>query len=393
MNLLIIVKRDAAQDEFCRDAVDAGVEIFPVVGLSRIFRTSGYTLDDFPLKDHPAVMSVENGDTPVKGASSNSFTIANDLSGGNWALARLVRRDAPWNVDRIKTPFDSYFRSVRDGTGVDIYILDSGVRTTHNEFSGRATNVYEFYSSGGAGDDEGHGTSCASLACGETVGVARGALLWSFKVLDDTNAGSSLATATGIGEIIDHYEGRSATNRPAVCSVSILFTSDILEGAFEDLVNAGIVVVAAAGNTMADLAVDPIYPAAHPNIICAGGLMMNDTPYFQGGGFGTNYGSEVDVLAGAQLIYVATLTNDTAFRRFNGTSASCPLVAGVVACMLQGKSRLTTLTQVQAVRTKLLANATTGRFRAQSQFGIGTLPDRILYLDPDVSSETIDGVS
>jgi hypothetical protein len=61
--------------------------------------------------------------------------------------------------------------------------------------------------------------------------------------------------------------------------------------------------------------------------------------------------------------------------------------------MLQGKSRLAGRAQVQAVRGALIANATTGRLVPQPQFGIGELPDRILWLDPDAADEAIPGLT
>lgn len=321
------------------------------------------------------------------------------LTDDSWGLARIIRRDAPWNVDRIVLPFSSYFRSVRDGSGVDVYHIDTGVRASHDEFGGRAELIYEHVSVG-AGDESGHGTVTASCAVGETTGIARGSSLFSLK----SHRGSALgdfaspsAVNACVSEILSHYASRSGLNRPAVCNLSVAFTTEAT--AIADLIDAGIVCVASASNEGIELGVGGnIYPAQTTDVICVGGAGMADIPqYFSrddGSQSVTNYGSVVDILAPAQFGRAAGIASDAAYLRSSiSTSGAAGYVSGVVACMLQGKSRLTTRTQVQAVKAKLLANATTGRFRAQAQFGIGTLPDRILYLDPDITDETIDGVT
>ncbi len=147
-----------------------------------------------------------------------------------------------------------------------------------------------------------------------------------------------------------------------------------------------------AGNEMDELVIGT-YPAPFTaDAIVAGGSGMADIPYYHSID-GTNFGTEVDILAPGQAIRLAAATvagvGDYQTRR--GTSISCPFVAGVVACMLEGHNRLTTRAQVQAVRTKLLANATAGKIR--SAFGLTPLPDKILYLDPDQTApETISGI-
>lgn len=99
---------------------------------------------------------------------------------------------------------------------------------------------------------------------------------------------------------------------------------------------------------------------------------------------GTGWGSEVDILAPAQHIWMADKATD-GFMQWSGGSWAVPLTAGVIACMLQGHARLTTRAEVQALNTKLIANATTGLLRPAYGY---TLPDKVLYLDPEATFET-----
>ena len=384
MRVLVTLRAADDADAFIEATRASGRAADLIPGLTRVVLCDGQG-DLAALRSHPAVLAVEDADAPLRGAGSNSGTIGDDLSGFNWGLARIVRRSAPWNTGRIRTPFPTYFRSVRDGTGVDIYVIDSGLRETHAEITGRATNVYDYYS--GAQAAHYHGTACASLAAGGTVGPARGALLWSFRCLDANNVATSLAVTTAMGQALSHYQGRSATGRPAVVNLSLSAAGTAHDAAAGDLIDAGMVVVAAAGNDQLDLDVESRTPAEATDVLCVGGLGMADLPYYSSG-YGTSYGASVAVLAPAQDLQLADIDSDSDYRVASGTSYGCAMATGVVACMLQGHARLTTRAEVQAVRAKVIANATTGKFTAQSQWGIGTLPDKILYLDPDAASET-----
>ncbi|TIN76792.1 S8 family serine peptidase [Mesorhizobium sp.] len=388
---VLCLKKGRSRAGFMRDAKQAGVTLEPIAGLKRHFRAEG---DVSAIADHPAIEAMSDADRVIPPPAVQSITLDNLLVGGSWALARTIRRGAPWNVDHVKSPIDTFYRYERDGTGVDIYVVDSGIELAHAEFGGRATNVYEYASSGGAGDDSGHGTAVASVAAGATAGPARGALLWSFKSSTSSAGGSTdLSLVTALGQLNTHYAGRAGLNRPAVVNLSINpVHGATVVSAIGDLIDDGLVCVQSAGNDKAELVIGT-YPAAFTaDSIIAGGTGIADIPYFYGLD-GTNYGSAVHILAPGIAVRVAAATVRAAgdYEARRGTSFSSPLVAGVIACMLQGHNRLTTRTQVQAVKTKLLANATTGKLR--TAYGLAPLPDKILYLDPvQVAPETISGL-
>lgn len=344
---------------------------------------------DFDPSKIDGVCSVENADSPKQSPIDQSVQVDSTFLNGCWALPRMCRRRAPWDVYHISHPVDTFYRYQLDGTGVDIYFCDSGIDLDHPEFGGRATNVYEYHSSGGAGDNNGHGTLTAGAAGGSTVGTAKGALLWSFKSADSAGANTDASIIDCIDEILTHYAGRSGTNRPAVCSLSInpVHGSGVA-AAIGSLIDAGIVCVFSVGNDKTSVNSSAI--VSEPDIIAVGGIGFCDLPYWVNSD-GTNYGTEVDILAPAQSIRVASATvraaGDYEVRR--GTSIACPFVSGVVACMLQGRSRLTTRTEVQQVREYVLAQASAGYFRAG--FGLSPLPDKILYIDPSLSEHEMTG--
>lgn len=314
-----------------------------------------------------------------------ALTINSMLDADNWGLARIIRRDPPWDPIAPRFPVQTHFESVRDGSGVDIYLLDTGVKLNHPEFNGNVANVWEYYGSGGVGDDTltGHGTGVASILVGETCGVAKGAQVRSFKVYNSSSIGTAAAFLAGLQAVLADWNARAALNRPGVCLVNFAVQHDF-STATANLLAAGLPVIATTHNFANNV---PLQPASHDDVIAVGGIGAADLPYYWGIGvdsrgapqLGTPFGSWVDILAPAQAIRMADKNTD-GFMTWSGNSFSTPHVAAIAACMLQGHSRFTNLTQVRALNAKLLANATTGRLRAG--FGLSPLPDRIAYLNP-----------
>lgn len=308
-----------------------------------------------------------------------SLTIDAKMQGGSWAIARHIRCKAPWLAPmRIRSPINTFFESARTGAGVDVYVVDSGLRYTHQEFGGRGVFVGGVYGSGGV-DDHGHGTRTAGQVGGATTGFARGASLRVVKCLDENNASTSANIAAGIDLARADYLSRAGTNRPAVVNLSLRASDpSLVDPAVAACIDAGMVVVASANNFRSSTIQSP---GNSPDVICVGGIRANDTPYYTGNA-GTNWGERVDILAASERVWTADWTADDAYRTSSGTSAGTAVVSGVVACLLQGRSRLTTRGAVQAVRADLIAAATTERFVPQPHFGIGVLPSRILYFNP-----------
>jgi serine protease len=243
------------------------------------------------------------------------------------------------------------------GAGTHIFILDTGVRTTHQDFGGRASPGVD-YSSGQpvecngdlqcAADNQGHGTHCAGTAGGNSFGVASQAAVYGVKVLGDSGAG-------GLAGIIGGIDwAASSSARPAVASMSLGGQCPLgwcgVFGAIKDAVNAavqsGVTVVVAGGNSNSDAC--GFMPAFVPVAITVGSTDSEDAR----SSF-SNYGSCTDIWAPGSSITSASHEDDVGSKTFSGTSMACPHVAGGAALVLEKNPSFT----AEQVVDKLLANS------------------------------------
>lgn len=260
---------------------------------------------------------------------------------------------ASWGLDRV----GSGGRGGNLGTGTHIYILDTGVRTTHQDFSGRGSPAVD-YSSGSpvecngdlecAADRQGHGTHCAGTAAGTIYGVAPQANVYGAKVLGDNGAGSFAA-------IVGAIDWTAATStRPAVASMSLGGTCPLgwcglfgsVATAVDAAVGAGVTVVVAGGNSNSDAC--GFVPAFVPSAITVGSTDSLDArSYF------SNYGSCTNIWAPGSAITSASHEDDSGSATFSGTSMACPHVAGGAALILENNPEYT----AEVVLEKLLAKS------------------------------------
>ena len=159
--------------------------------------------------------------------------------------------DPPWGLDRIDQaalPLDHGYSYVGTGAGVKLYVIDSGLRTSHAELTGRVGNgwFWDFGDGTGISDCNGHGTHVAGTAGGTTYGVAKGVTIIPVKVLACDGTGSDASVIGGIEFVIeDHPDGV-----PAVANFSLGGeASDFLDAAVQAMIDDGITVVVAAGNS------------------------------------------------------------------------------------------------------------------------------------------------
>jgi subtilisin family serine protease len=114
-----------------------------------------------------------------------------------------------WGLDRIDEtdlPLDNAYMYDATGDNVHVYIIDTGIRTQHQEFGGRAEAVFDAF--GGSGQDcNGHGTHVAGTVGGTTYGVAKHANLYAVRVLNCNGSGSTSGVIAGVDWVTENHEG------------------------------------------------------------------------------------------------------------------------------------------------------------------------------------------
>ncbi|NBS92155.1 MAG: S8 family peptidase [Betaproteobacteria bacterium] len=282
-----------------------------------------------------------------------------------------------WGLDRIdqrSLPLDGSYIYDKTGSGVTAYIVDSGINSSHLEFSGRIGQGTSFINDGrGTEDCHGHGTHVAGTLGGSSYGVARGVTLVPVRVSDCAGSAWASTIASGVRWATEHHQ----PGVPAVMNVSVSGPlSNNLNWAIADAVADGIVVVVAAGNNRADACT--YSPASATAAITVGGTESNDSRISM-----SNYGSCVDIFAPGGWVVSSWIGGPSATRTLRGTSFASPHVAGAAALILGVSS---TLTPAQ-VTERLLASATRD---VVVDAGAGS-PNLLLYVDrqPPVSSTTV----
>merc|ERR1719394_1506194 len=235
---------------------------------------------------------------------------------------------ATWGLNRIGAD-----QRGRQGSGATVFVLDTGVRVSHQEFSGRAVPALDLtvgdpVECNGdlscAADRQGHGTHCAGTAAGVSYGVAPSASVRGVKVLSDGGSGSWSWSYYALDWL--------ATNptRPAVASMSLggSGTQQAMRDAVDAAVNSGGTVVVAGGNSNSDACY--FSPAFVPSAITVGSTTSTDSR----SSF-SNYGSCTNIWAPGSSVLSAGHRSDTASATFSGTSMACPHVSGGAALILE----------------------------------------------------------
>ncbi|KAJ2918818.1 hypothetical protein MD484_g1587, partial [Candolleomyces efflorescens] len=235
------------------------------------------------LQTLPEVESIEE-DGIMKTTATTTQTNA------PWGLARLSSRTKLANQDASKLNFN-YAYDDSAGTGVDIYIIDTGVQVEHVDFGGRARWAATF---GGyqQKDGNGHGTHVAATAAGTTYGVAKKANIYAIKVLSDEGSGNVADIVAALNYV---GEAAAASGRPTIVNMSLGGSpTQALDDAVARLVrDFGVHVVVAAGNDNADAG--NISPARVPSAITVGASNIQDAK----ASF-SNFGGVIDVFAPGQ---------------------------------------------------------------------------------------------
>jgi subtilisin family serine protease len=288
-------------------------------------------LKGFAVRGSPSLIVALRSDPGVQYVEQvQEYSISTTQPGATWGLDR---------IDQRNLPLSTTYTFTKTGAGVTAYIIDTGIRITHNEFGGRATWGAKF-GGGPSTDCHGHGTHVAGTVGGTTYGVAKGVSLVAVKVLNCAGSG----TTTGVVSGIDWVRGRTA--RPAVANMSLGGgASPTIDNAVTNAVSSGVTFAVAAGNSNANAC--NYSPARVATAITVGATTSTDARASY-----SNWGSCLDIFAPGSGITSAWKSSDNATNTISGTSMATPHVTGVAALYLQG----TTSVPPSQVRDALVTN-------------------------------------
>lgn len=287
------------------------------------------------LGDH--VDSIEHNSAPMtflEASTINSYnpdtTTFDPLSDdAQWPRIRVASRYRP--LLNSFTTHEIYYKSAPE-----VIIMDTGINFNHPEFQYSTLTTENFYTlpafNGSFNDDVGHGTAVASMSVGKNLGVCSNAHLVSMKV----GGASHNATLLEIGEAIDALLNRAAANPNKTRIVNMswgIARSQWLDAKVQSLIDAGMLVVCAAGNS--GISVENISPAGLDTVVTVGSIDRYDIPSgFNNlsptdAGVTTGYGLSLDMFAPGENIIVAAAANQ--YFKVSGTSFAAPLVTGCAA--------------------------------------------------------------
>lgn len=291
--------------------------------------------------------------------------------------AILDRQPALDRLDQRENPADFRFRYPMDGTGIRIYVLDTGV--SQNTSLGARLLVSEGFTVAVGGppttDTAGHGTAMATIAAGTEVGVAKNASVVPIKY---GVGGSIPMTLTNLESallvLIDENRPPGVLNLSAEWDTTAPVGSLIAEQRLAVLVSRGFVVVVSAGNDGRDINAGPfqVTPARLDDVVTVGGMDVSSHTRWVGPTHASNWGTSVDLFAPAPEVKAEAADDGHVYVPNVGTSQSTALVSGVLANLLQLDGSL----EPAAAQQWLVDSATTGVLS-----GLNGSVNRLLFSD------------
>lgn len=292
--------------------------------------------------------------------------VASVAQDSTMSLAHTQKNPPSWGLDRIdqnKLPLDKSYTSPESaGQGVTTYVIDTGIRTTHQDFGGRAGSGWDFIDNDAtAQDGNGHGTHVAATVAGENHGVAKKSDVVGVRVLDNAGSGTTAQVIAGIDWVTKNAQ------KPAVANLSLGGTANTqLDAAVRNSIASGVTYTVAAGND--GLPAFLFSPARVQEAVTVGASDIKDAK----ASF-SNWGAGLDLFAPGVDITSAWNTSDSAKNTISGTSMASPHVAGAAALYLADHPSAAPAEVSKALADRAAVGQVTGR-------GLGS-PDKLLQVN------------
>jgi subtilisin family serine protease len=281
--------------------------------------------------------------------ADQTISLATTQSGATWGIDR---------IDQRNRPLSGTYTYTSTASNVFAYIIDTGIQTSHPQFGGRASAVFDAIGDGRNGQDcNGHGTHVAGTVGSATYGVAKAVRLRAVRVLNCSGSGTNSGVIAGMDWV------RNNASRPAVANMSLGggFSSAVNTAA-NNLANSGVFLAVAAGNSNANAC------NYSPSSASAVTSVMSSTSTDAKSSF-SNWGSCTHLYAPGSSITSTWLNGGT--NTISGTSMATPHVTGVAALYKAVNGDVSS----SALRTWLINNATANVISGNRS---GT-PNRLLY--------------
>lgn len=236
-------------------------------------------------------------------------------------VAENIKQGTPVGSSALKLMSGEILGKGRDGDGILVAVLDTGVDDSNPSLAGQTFGGYDIVNDMAfVTDKNGHGTACASLIAGKggeggVLGAAPKAKILPVKVMDDTGKSDGFAIAKGIVYAVE--KGAKIIN----LSLGTTSETTLLDSAIDYALGKGVLIVAASGNEGKE---GENYPSTVDGVLCVGAV---DGEKWKAAF--SNYGPKVDLVAPGVLVAAAAPMGGVVL--MSGTSSAAPLVSGAAA--------------------------------------------------------------